>query len=494
MKDRQPTKVLSNGAIRYGIYNADGSLNHYEYMKREDAPSVEGTPLNKASLLSDATAQKVWPNADTRPADPTVNQALNKLAGGTAAIGDIMMTTRDIDSASWLLCNGQYITEEQYPELFNTLRVSASAAPWSTELLPATSGTSTEATLSYANGYWFYSVDAHLYYSPDLISWTDITPSDLAKYGDTALKITQFFSMHYNQGVYVCAAQVSTLNDTKYMCLYSDQLQHTGWKLSYILTKPQYGSSVVYEPCTKLIIAEGTYYFSYYAYAGSYYGTDYNEWHYVYHTTTLTETISETSWTESNNVSSNIYPVLYDAVSKYFYGNKYQYVGSGTFQGISRTRTLLSANAWSDLTLPSAAADVTGYAVAANDIAIATFSSSKSQIYRSTDMGMSYVSLLSTELQNKHFGEVCLLSGILCAWAGNGDKNIYMFNADNTDVQTVVSDVPIQGVFAHSTNVIAICSSDLTQIVHQDFTHSKKKLPNISPDSRSKAYIKALEE
>lgn len=494
MKDRQPTKVLANGAIRYGIYREDGTLDHYEYMKREDAPSVEGTPLNKANLLSDATAQKVWPNANTRPADPTVNQALNKLAGGTAAIGDIMLTTRDIDSASWLLCNGQYITEEQYPELFNTLRVSASAVPWSTELLPTTSGNPDTVALSYANGYWFYTVDAHLYYSPDLISWTDITPSDLAKYGAAALTLTRLFSMHYNQGLYVCAARVSTNNGIKYMCLYSDQLQHTGWKLSYILTKPDYGPVVIYEPCINLIIAEGTYYFSYYAYAGSYYGADYNEWHYVYHTTTLTETISETSWTEGNNVSSNIYPVLYDAVSKYFYGDKHQYVGSGTFQGISRTRTLLSANAWSDLTLPSAAADVTGYAVAANDIAIATFSSSKSQIYRSTDMGASYVSLLSTELQDKFFGEVCLLSGILCAWSGNDPKYIYMFNSGSADAQTVMSDVSIRDVFAHSASAIAICSSDLTSIVHQDFTHSKKKLPSISPDSRSKAYIKALEE
>lgn len=495
MKDRQPTKVLSNGAVRYGIYNSDGSLDHYEYMKRMDEPTVEGTPLNKANLLSDATAQKVWPNADTRPADPTVNQALSKLADGTAAIGDIMMTTRDIDSASWLLCNGQYITEEQYPELFNTLRVSASAAPWRTELLPATSDTSAEATLSHANGHWFYSVNAHLYYSPDLISWTDITPSDLAKYGDTALKITQFFSMQYNQGLYVCAVRVTTANSaTKYMCLYSDQLQHTGWKLSYILTKPDYSPVVVYEPCINLIIAEGTYYFSYYAYKGSFYGTDYDAWYYVYHTTSLAEAVDETSWTESSNVSSNVQPVLYDAVSKYFYGTKYQYVGSNDLQGISKTRTLLSANAWSDLTLPSAVSGITSYTVAGNDIVIATSDSGKSQIYRSTNMGTSYVSLLSTELQNKYFGVVCLLSGILCVWAGNGDKNIYMFNADSTDVQTVVSDVPIQGVFAHSTNVIAICSSDLTQTVHQDFTHSKKKLPNISPDSRSKAYIKALEE
>ena len=74
MKDRQPTKVLSNGAIRYGIYREDGTLDHYEYMKREDEPTVEGTPLNKANLLSDATAAKLWPNASARPEDPTVRQ------------------------------------------------------------------------------------------------------------------------------------------------------------------------------------------------------------------------------------------------------------------------------------------------------------------------------------------------------------------------------------------------------------------------------------
>lgn len=80
MKDRQPTQVLSNGAIRYGFYNADGTLNHYEYLKRDDAPTEEGTPLNKANLLSDATAAKIWPGAATRPEDPTVNDALFKLA------------------------------------------------------------------------------------------------------------------------------------------------------------------------------------------------------------------------------------------------------------------------------------------------------------------------------------------------------------------------------------------------------------------------------
>lgn len=66
MTDRQPTQVLANGAIRYGIYNADGTLDHYEYLRREDAPTVEGTPLSKANLLSDATASKLWPAATSR--------------------------------------------------------------------------------------------------------------------------------------------------------------------------------------------------------------------------------------------------------------------------------------------------------------------------------------------------------------------------------------------------------------------------------------------
>ena len=56
MKDRQPTQILDNGAFRYGIYDESGQLLRYDYMKREDAPTVEGTPLNKANLLSDATA------------------------------------------------------------------------------------------------------------------------------------------------------------------------------------------------------------------------------------------------------------------------------------------------------------------------------------------------------------------------------------------------------------------------------------------------------
>ena len=43
MKDRISTKILENGAVRYGIYDEAGALLRYEYIKLEDEPEVEGT-------------------------------------------------------------------------------------------------------------------------------------------------------------------------------------------------------------------------------------------------------------------------------------------------------------------------------------------------------------------------------------------------------------------------------------------------------------------
>ena len=47
VKDRIPTEVLNNGAVRYGVYDENRNLLRYEYMKREDEPIEEGTPVNK---------------------------------------------------------------------------------------------------------------------------------------------------------------------------------------------------------------------------------------------------------------------------------------------------------------------------------------------------------------------------------------------------------------------------------------------------------------
>lgn len=152
MKDRQPTKVLANGAIRYGIYNADGTLARYEYMKREDAPTVEGTPLNKANLLSDDAAMKIWPDAFERPEDPTVSEALVELKKGSAKIGDIKITSREIDSSAWLLCDGQSVTKNAYPELFQMLRPSAAPSDFVQQEVSGVDRST--GNLCHVNGKW----------------------------------------------------------------------------------------------------------------------------------------------------------------------------------------------------------------------------------------------------------------------------------------------------------------------------------------------------
>lgn len=79
MKDRVGTQVLSNGARRYANYNASGVLQGYMYLLLADEPTEQGTALNKANLLTDATATAIGLTS----ADPTVNEALAKLAHTT---------------------------------------------------------------------------------------------------------------------------------------------------------------------------------------------------------------------------------------------------------------------------------------------------------------------------------------------------------------------------------------------------------------------------
>ena len=56
MKDRIPTQILPNGAIRYAIYDASGNFLRYDYILAADEPSEDGTALNKANLFRDTTA------------------------------------------------------------------------------------------------------------------------------------------------------------------------------------------------------------------------------------------------------------------------------------------------------------------------------------------------------------------------------------------------------------------------------------------------------
>lgn len=66
MKDRISTKILPNGAIRYGIYDESGALIRYEYIRPEDEPTEAGTPLSKANLMTDATEVAIFGDAADR--------------------------------------------------------------------------------------------------------------------------------------------------------------------------------------------------------------------------------------------------------------------------------------------------------------------------------------------------------------------------------------------------------------------------------------------
>lgn len=201
--DRQTTDT-GTGERGHPLWHlrADGTLDHYEYLRREDAPTVEGTPLSKANLLSDATASKLWPGSN-KPEDPTVNQAFEKLSKGMHLIGDIELTSREAPSSAWLPCDGRYISQADYPELFNVLRVTASQGNWDTQVVDTNSAPNGQGDIiSYANGVWFrtrvqigdaeYSEEPHdakMWYSNDnMNSWHAIS---------VASNIRQLTPVHY---------------------------------------------------------------------------------------------------------------------------------------------------------------------------------------------------------------------------------------------------------------------------------------------------------
>ena len=76
MRDRLSTKILSNGATRYGVYDETGNLLRYEYIKLEDEPTVEGDLFSKANMLPDSIPAALG----LKMSNPQVKDALNVLA------------------------------------------------------------------------------------------------------------------------------------------------------------------------------------------------------------------------------------------------------------------------------------------------------------------------------------------------------------------------------------------------------------------------------
>lgn len=478
MTDRQPTQVLANGAIRYGIYRADGTLDHYEYLRREDAPTVEGTPLSKANLLSDATASKLWPG-NNKPEDPTVNQAFEKLSKGMHLVGDIELTSRAAPSSAWLPCDGRYVSQEDYPELFDVLRTSASQGNWETQVVNAdTSNSKLGDVISYANGVWFRSrawigtqyteeyITARMWYSLDnMNSWHEVTVQN---------NVLQINTIHYYAQKYVgvCLKYVSNRYYVWYI-YYADQPSGP-WKLSAQVGEQSEGISS--KAFVADIISDGAMYYIVWEEQNGI----------VYSSNLLAST-----WTTVDDIGF-IRSLTYNEDDGYFYGAK----GSENYQNdkqIVRTRTPTDKSTWQ--TIYPATGSYTKVCASGNIIYAANAGTGSYAYVYSTDGGETF----KQATHSKITGKPIISDGIVVLSAADSSgANPVLLYSDDLDSGFVSTSAPSVASFAgNGSGLIAGAlesNGGNTQNIYRDFTYDAKKIPKIVPDSRSHAYIKAVEE
>lgn len=501
MKDRQPTQILDNGAIRYGVYDEAGQLLRYEYMKREDAPTVEGTPLNKANLLSDATAAKIWRGA-TKPDDPTVNDALSKLTEGTARVGDIELSSRTNFPASWLPCDGRYISQADYPELFNVLRVTASQGNWDTQVVDTNSKPDAAGDIiSYANSTWFRTrvqyvsqkefYTAKMWYSSDdMNSWHKIS---------VANNVHQLTPVHYYENKYVCIA-IKYIPDSGGI-----RAHYTGY--IYYASQPAgpwtIGGEVQQEidsfapgDSAEDIITDGT---RYYLVEKEQYGM------------TSSLSLFPPAWqtsdfgggTSSGSDSNTVENIVYNEADGYFYGAKGTHKYSSANQ-LARTRTPDDYDSWQ--VIYSNQGDYSGIVVeGALIVALGRGTDSRNYAY-SINGGQTFVAatLPTYPVIGSQRDWVKLIGGIIVVAArtaatGASSGTPKLLYTDDVAQGFLTSDVPATvNTFAGNGSgliVGALKSQGASSVnIYRDFTYDAKKIPTITPDSRSHAYIKAVEE
>lgn len=112
MMDRTPTKVLPNGAIRYGVYDEAGNLLRYEYIKPEDEPTQVGTPFCMATMLKVATAAQCGLGASAVPDDVFLElgkRTKNSLARDLNIMLNQSLGTSNIDAWADLLSDSSRI-------------------------------------------------------------------------------------------------------------------------------------------------------------------------------------------------------------------------------------------------------------------------------------------------------------------------------------------------------------------------------------------------
>lgn len=80
--------------------------------------SQQGTPLNKSTLLSDETVQKL--GIPGSAADATVNDAFMQLSGGMTRLGDVVISMQKEPLPGWYRCDGSLCEDEALAALLRT--------------------------------------------------------------------------------------------------------------------------------------------------------------------------------------------------------------------------------------------------------------------------------------------------------------------------------------------------------------------------------------
>lgn len=514
MKDRQPTQVLSNGAIRYGVYNADGTLDHYEYLKREDAPTVEGTPLNKANLLSDATAAKLWPNADTRPEDPTVSEALTELRKGKTKIGDVLITARAKPSDAWLLCDGQKITRAEYPELFDLLRSTAAPGDWTSQTV--TGIDLNTSRLRYVNGQWMCFNTAtngywYVYTSEDTHTWVKhtirYTMPDYTT--DTALDILNICYSSVDKVYYLHLTWVNHNSVSSYIYVYKLDVALTTLTKTVTIAigsnwSPHnrgYWYNAWERPDGSICFAEIVY--------GA------NPWvgnsTYAYFTNGAGSILTNHGMTIAGAGACD--GIDYNPDSDQFLIMVGRKAYTNSQPGYSNTATLIGEIPTSILSTDEAKHGFIPFVCATTGTIIVVWGNGYLYYAYSTDKGATWTAGPS-EIQNAESPSLGL--NYVEPWSGwTFTDGLLVFHValqvpgynSSTTYTCSISD-PADKVYKDqgsynvqlNSNALAITSpqvassSQIASIYVRDYNNPAKAVPTITPDSRSHAYIKALEE
>lgn len=477
MKDRQPTQVLANGAIRYGIYSAGGTLDHYEYMKREDAPSVEGTPLNKANLLSDATENKIWNNKE-KPTDPTVNDALYELSKGTARIGDISMTARGDRSASWLPCDGRAISNVEYPDLYNVLRTDVDAGDWAE--VEVTGLTGTHPSISYANGHWFIVAKSGNNNSLKIATSDDLETfavASIATVGTTLSTVVGCSPVHYYDGKYIFAYYTTTTSYHRICVIYSTS--PTGpWTIAVnrqVNRRYSYNNWVPGD----VLIYDGIYYVMHPLAAQT------NIFHvhkYIY-ASSLTET-----WTDKEMDDAYYNPFVQNANYGPIYARRSGQSRMDKFPGLNNDPVELG----NEMGVPAC-----GLAVSGDKIVVIN----NTDVLYSLDGGdtLTGTTSLGGTTYGNNFRNPTAYDGNILAFALTKDAQHYISVMTALDAAPMIVETSYDITGFGINGSVAAGIVDTTEdaqvkLLKRDFSYSAKRIPKITPDGRSYSYIKALEE